>query len=320
MKIFIPLFILFLSIGLFQACETGGSGTTPNTSNVQLTSIEDSVIYGMGVYNVDALKNQFKIENPNLSTIYKGMTDASAEEAMLTPDEFNLIAQQYFREQVMDTTNTTSIAPSADGALNSIVDTMLYGMGVFSVNALVNQLKIEEPSLAALYKGMEDAMKDAASFAPEEFNRIAQTYFGRKAAEMAEENKQKGAEFLEDNSFKEGVLTTESGLQYKILTEGAGDSPQPTDVVKVHYEGKLINGEVFDSSIARGEPSQFGVTQVIPGWVEALQMMKPGSKWELYIPGNLAYGERGGPGGRIGPNETLIFEVELIEIVEQPTQ
>jgi FKBP-type peptidyl-prolyl cis-trans isomerase len=104
-------------------------------------------------------------------------------------------------------------------------------------------------------------------------------------------------------------------LQYKVLTAGKGQSPGAADVVRVHYTGKLIDGTTFDSSVARGEPAEFGVNQVIPGWRQALQEMKVGDKWMLYIPPQLAYGAQGGPGGRIGPNEALIFEVELLEIV-----
>ena len=248
------------------------------------------------------------------------MKEAEAGEALLTRNDFNPIAQKYYQQYLADTTNTTVLTPSENGELLSIVDTLLYGMGAISVDDLTNQMKIEELDIAVLYKGMEDAINGNTSFSVEEINQIAQTYFGRKAAEISEENKATGEKFLEENSFKQGVLTTESGLQYKILTEGSGASPKPTDRVKVHYEGKLINGEVFDSSIARGEPAEFGVTQVIRGWVEALQMMKPGSKWELYIPSDLAYGERGGPGGGIGPNETLIFQVELIEILDAPVE
>ncbi|HYG75749.1 MAG TPA: FKBP-type peptidyl-prolyl cis-trans isomerase [Planctomycetota bacterium] len=122
-----------------------------------------------------------------------------------------------------------------------------------------------------------------------------------------------GEKFLAENAKKPGVVTRPSGLQYKVLKEGTGASPKKTDVVTTHYRGTLINGKEFDSSYARREPASFGVNQVIAGWTEALQLMKVGSKWELYIPSNLAYGPRGA-GGVIGPDETLIFEVELLSI------
>ena len=135
----------------------------------------------------------------------------------------------------------------------------------------------------------------------------------QKAA--AEKNLKAGEAFLAANAKKEGVKTTASGLQYKVIKSGAGPSPKPTDVVKVHYHGTLIDGTVFDSSVRRNTPATFPVNGVIPGWTEALQLMKVGDKWQLVIPAKLAYGEEGP--GPIGPNSTLIFEVELLGI-EKP--
>jgi FKBP-type peptidyl-prolyl cis-trans isomerase len=131
---------------------------------------------------------------------------------------------------------------------------------------------------------------------------------------MAETPLEKGEKFLAENKSKEGVKTTASGLQYKITKEGTGKSPAATDRVLVHYEGKLLDGTVFDSSIKRGEPIAFPLNRVIPGWTEGLQLIKEGGKAILYIPSKLAYGPGGTPGGPIGPNETLIFEVELLKI------
>lgn len=128
-----------------------------------------------------------------------------------------------------------------------------------------------------------------------------------------EEAKLKGVQFLEVNKSKEGVQVTESGLQYKVLKAGTGASPSPAQTVSVHYEGRLIDGKVFDSSIQRGEPTEFPINQVIPGWTEGLQLMKVGAKYQFYIPTELAYGPQG-VGSDIGPNETLIFDVELLEI------
>lgn len=133
------------------------------------------------------------------------------------------------------------------------------------------------------------------------------------AAEAGKANAALGKAFLEDNAKRDGVKTTASGLQYEIITEGTGAKPTAADSVTVHYHGTLIDGTVFDSSVQRGEPATFGVTQVIPGWVEALQMMNTGAKWRLYIPSDLAYGPAGA-GGIIGPNATLIFDVELLKI------
>ena len=133
-------------------------------------------------------------------------------------------------------------------------------------------------------------------------------------AAAAKVNEEAGKSYLEENGKRAEVVTTPSGLQYEVLEEGNGAQPSAGDQVKVHYTGRLIDGTVFDSSVERGEPATFGVTQVIPGWVEALQLMKAGSKWRLHIPSNLAYGPQGA-GGIIGPNSTLIFDVELLEVI-----
>lgn len=136
---------------------------------------------------------------------------------------------------------------------------------------------------------------------------------------LGEKNKKEGEAFLAENAKKPEVKTTSSGLQYKIITEGKGEIPKASDTVTTQYRGRLIDGTEFDSSYKRGQPAQFPVTGVIKGWTEALQMMPVGSKWELYIPSDLAYGERGS-GQNIGPNATLIFEIELVGIKPKPAE
>ena len=147
-----------------------------------------------------------------------------------------------------------------------------------------------------------------------EFRKQAQANAATQRKAMAEKNLKEGAAFLAANTKKVGVKTTESGLQYKIIKRGMGASPKANNSVRVHYEGKLINGKVFDSSLKRGVPLEFPVNMVINGWTEALQLMKEGGEWELYIPSTLAYGPRGA-GGAIGPNATLIFKVQLIKVL-----
>lgn len=149
---------------------------------------------------------------------------------------------------------------------------------------------------------------------PAEAGKILQDYFDNMMKEQGKAAKETGKQFLTENGKKEGVVSLPSGLQYKILKAGNGAKPKKSDTVKCHYEGRLINGQVFDSSIRRGEPAEFPVGGVIQGWVEALQLMPVGSKWQLYIPSELAYGEHGA-GQSIGPNETLIFDVEVLGIV-----
>jgi FKBP-type peptidyl-prolyl cis-trans isomerase len=150
----------------------------------------------------------------------------------------------------------------------------------------------------------------------EEADQVIRRFFEAAGEKEGQLNLETGNAFLEENKSREGVNTTASGLQYEVISEGDGPKPSADDRVRVHYHGTLIDGTVFDSSVERGEPAVFGVGQVIPGWTEALQLMPVGSKWKIYVPSNLAYGERGA-GADIGPNTTLIFEVELLEIVEE---
>lgn len=168
--------------------------------------------------------------------------------------------------------------------------------------------------VAAVYYGVAPKLSyDEAKKIINEYFTALQKKQEEQAAAMADVNAKAGADFLLENGKRVEVKTTASGLQYEVLKEGEGAQPQPGDQVTVHYTGKLIDGTVFDSSVDRGEPATFGVTQVIPGWVEALQMMKAGAKWRLFIPSALAYGPQGA-GGVIGPNQTLIFDVELIAV------
>ncbi len=168
--------------------------------------------------------------------------------------------------------------------------------------------------VAAVYYGEAPKMNiEDAKKVINEFFTALQEKQQQEAAAMADVNAKAGEQFLAENGKRVEVKTTPSGLQYEVLEEGTGVQPTAGDRVTVHYTGKLIDGTVFDSSVDRGEPATFGVTQVIPGWVEALQMMKAGSKWRLFIPSALAYGPQGA-GGIIGPNQTLIFDVELISV------
>jgi len=183
-------------------------------------------------------------------------------------------------------------------------------MGQNFLNTGIQSLNIEDFSRAiqAVYANEKPEMSY------DEAKQVINTFFEKLQNEAQEANIKAGEAFLAENAKNEGVVTLPSGLQYEIVKEGNGDKPSATDRVKCHYHGTLIDGRVFDSSVSRGEPAVFGVNQVIPGWVEALQLMPKGSTWKLYIPSHLAYGERGA-GEMIAPNTTLIFEVELIDIV-----
>lgn len=168
-----------------------------------------------------------------------------------------------------------------------------------------------EPFMEALDAAFNGKMPELS---PEDANKILQEFFGKLQEEQAGKAVAAGKEFLDENAKKEGVVKLESGLQYEVITEGNGEIPKDSSSVKCHYHGTLLDGTVFDSSVKRGEPAVFPVNGVIKGWVEALQLMPVGSKWKLYVPSDLAYGAQGA-GNLIGPHTTLIFEVELLEIV-----
>lgn len=200
-------------------------------------------------------------------------------------------------------------------------DRVNYSLG-YQVGGDFKRQGVEvRPELVA--RGIEDALSEADPLmSREEMNKTLVDLKKRIIAAQREDRKQtaqdnlaKGKAFLEENAKKEGVETLPSGLQYKVIQEGAGATPKATDTVTVHYRGTLIDGTEFDSSYSRGKPTTFRVNRVIGGWTEALQMMKKGAKWELFIPPELAYGERGA-GAKIGPYSTLIFEVELISVGE----
>lgn len=189
-----------------------------------------------------------------------------------------------------------------------------YCVGLSIAGSLVQQ-NLEGISTDSLSEAINDVFSGKApKFSPEEANGIIQNYLAKANEAKFAIHIENGEKFLAENFKKEGVNTTISGLQYEVVTEGTGDLPAPTSQVTVHYHGTLIDGTVFDSSVERGQPATFGVNQVIPGWTEALQLMKKGSKYRLYIPQNLAYGANPHPGGAIQPYMALIFDVELLEI------
>lgn len=169
--------------------------------------------------------------------------------------------------------------------------------------------------VASVYDGVPSKMTiDEAKAVINEYFAAMQARQQAAAEEVGKVNREAGVAFLAKNAERPEVKVTATGLQYEVLTEGDGPKPKATDRVEVHYTGRLLDGTVFDSSVERGAPATFGVTQVIPGWVEALQLMNAGSKWRLYIPSDLAYGPQGA-GGAIGPNATLIFDVELLKVL-----
>ncbi|MDX8338695.1 FKBP-type peptidyl-prolyl cis-trans isomerase [Draconibacterium sp. IB214405] len=210
----------------------------------------------------------------------------------------------------------------ANVKLETSADSVSYAIGVLVGSNNNQQLESlpgsDEINLEALAQAFRlVTVGEDVTITAEEANAIVQNFIRSASERESQANLEEGNKFLEENGKREGVVTTESGLQYEVLTEGTGEKPGATDKVRVHYHGTLIDGTVFDSSIDRGEPIVFGVNQVISGWTEALQLMPVGSKWKLFIPSDIAYGANPRPGGPIGPNAALVFEVELLEIVKE---
>ncbi len=215
---------------------------------------------------------------------------------------------------------STASQPEAEPELTSTVQKVSYGMGLVLGERMRNDLP--DLQIDQFLQGIRHGQDDddtVARMSPEEVQQALMTYQQQlqedQAAELesqAEDNKTAGEKFLAENGKKDGITTTSSGLQYEVIEAAEGAKPAATDKVKVHYTGELLSGDVFDSSRERGEPVTFGLNQVIPGWTEGLQLMSEGSRYKLYIPSDLAYGPGGNRG--IGPNETLVFDVELLEI------
>lgn len=209
-----------------------------------------------------------------------------------------------------------------DNNENKSLDRISYALGLSMGNNFrasgITEINVQDfaDGVAAVFYGSTPKMSyDEAKAEIKAYFTEMEKKQRAAAEELGKANAAAGEAFLADNGKRVEVRTTPSGLQYEVLTEGDGPRPEANDQVEVHYTGKLIDGTVFDSSVDRGMPATFGVTQVIPGWVEALQLMKAGSKWRLFIPSNLAYGPNGAPGSPIGPNATLVFDVELLKVI-----
>ena len=211
---------------------------------------------------------------------------------------------------------------AASGELTTDSQKFGYAIGVDLAKSLT-PVK-DDVDIEALKQGLDDQFKNSASKMDDAAREAIKTSVSKKMqerqmqqrTEQAKKSKEEGDKFLAENAKKTGVKTTASGLQYEVLTEGKGDHPKASDKVTVHYKGTLLNGEEFDSSYSRNQPVTFPLSNVIPGWTEGVQLMTPGSKYKFYIPSALAYGERGA-GVKIGPNSTLIFEVELLSVEKE---
>lgn len=302
--------LLFLTIFSLNSCDSTGGGTSETTAI-------DTFSYSYGVVMAKELKTRkVDVSELNFEDFRKGI-QTSIDKG--TPE----IDMATVQKTIQDRFVSGQPAPETS-RLGYCIGLMIGG----NIGNAITQLKLEKSLLdiASLENGFKTSVANDSTNL--KMNDIAageylNTFFAEKQkvaqAEMMEKmqvegaaNLEVGQAFLTENAAKEGIQVTESGLQYEVMVEGKGPKPTPESKVKTHYHGTLLDGTVFDSSVDRGEPISFPVGGVIQGWQEALQLMPVGSKWRLFIPGNLAYGPQGS--GSIPPNSTLIFEVELIEI------
>jgi FKBP-type peptidyl-prolyl cis-trans isomerase len=300
-----------------NANETAGEEQQTDTTG-EFDSQAAKASYAIGRMQGDQMKAQ--IPGLNMNALEWGVKDVQAgEDLRLTPPQMSQAMQQFQQAQGQGEGKEMKLNEDGEPILETPAQKASYAIGMQFAQAM--EQDESEAQLQWILQGMRDAfegkpprMNEAErQQAVREFMMAAQEERQKTMAELAEKNLEEGETFLAKNKEKEGVVTTESGLQYKVLEEGDGDSPTAQDTVRVHYKGTLMDGTVFDSSYQRNEPAEFPVQGVIPGWTEGLQLMKEGAKYRFWIPGNLAYGERGNRG--IPPNAMLTFDVELLDVL-----
>ncbi len=330
------LSILAASVVVFASC--GGSGSS---GKAKLTTEIDSVSYFLGYdYGHGLVTDMGSIPgNPmNFDAMGVGFSDGlNKADMQIIVDDRETYLRAFFTELRTAAADSTSLAGDDGGKttvkangmssliadrLDSIGYVLGYQYGFSFVDGIIQFPGEEDPNLALVDAGFKVGItNDTTTFAKYDIDtrQFLMEFFQKADAADREKElapiREKMNAFLEENSKKEGVIVTESGLQYEIIKEGNGPKPTATDRVKVDYTGTTIDGEVFDSSVERGAPAEFGVNQVIRGWTEALQLMPVGSKYKLTIPADLAYGDRA-PSEKIGPGSVLVFEVELLDILK----
>lgn len=301
------LFAVLAAGLLFTACKQGG-GNTSSFANQQ-----DSVAYALGLsLGQSTLKDGIKLDP---SVLKQGYDETMNETTTMTKGSFEQsmrVLQMELQARGANNPFTDQDPPKAN------LDTVAYALGYnVATNLLNTGLNFDAGIIANGYSdglgGSEGFDSTTIAGMMVAMQTLQQKGFEEKQRVEGEKNQKAGEAYLNENKDKDGVVVLPSGLQYKIEREGSGASPLATETVSVHYEGRLIDGTIFDSSYERGSPVEFPVQGVIAGWTEALQLMKPGAKWQVYIPGDLAYGLRGSP-PKIGPNATLVFDVELLEV------
>jgi len=290
---------------------SGCGGAQSSSSSTKLVSSNDSLSYAIGSYLSENMRKQgIELNSDMLEQGYVDQTNKTG----ITSEESRKLIDKFQMEMMLKLRD-----PNAkDMPFSFSMDSISLAIGQdfsFQMETLgfdIDGMKFGEGSRDFISGNMVlDSLAVAGEM--EKFTKIMQAKSKEQAAVEGKANREMGEAFLASNGKKEGVKTTASGLQYKVLTNGSGQKPAATDQVEVHYHGTLLDGTVFDSSVDRNKTATFGLNQVIPGWTEGLQLMGKGAKYRFWLPSNLAYGERGS-GANIGPGATLVFDVELIDI------
>ena len=298
------LFLVLPAIFLF-ACNSGKNNDKEDQQTkeeqVDFSDEISNTSYSIGMQISESLITGGLNDYVNIDKIVDGLNDQLDEKSDISLQEADQILQSF----VVDIQNSVDVSSSASSAS--------YAIGVQIGENFIMQGLDTVLNIGSLKIGLKDHFEKKSKIGIEEANQNVQKFFSEFQKSQSGDKIAEGEKFLEENGKRSEVTTTESGLQYEVLEVGNGPKPSLSSTVKTHYHGTLLDGTVFDSSVERGEPISFPLTGVISGWTEALQLMPVGSKWKLYLPYDLAYGEKGSPGG-IAPYETLIFEVELIDI------
>jgi FKBP-type peptidyl-prolyl cis-trans isomerase len=323
MKLINKLFVGLTLVAFISSC-----GANDDLKNFELISLSDSLSYAIGVAASDDL-NKAKMPTLNPSEVRVGATDFLDSnlqyDLKVCYDVYNSIERQISSGELGILTTKKDVLQAKSDSLSYAVGAMICAnhrrLDMGPVNPLAVQAGMQDyiDSTYRIEKAKCISMYQEAATVSQQRKRQAQMATMQKAAEEFLPNKAAGEKYLEDNLSKPGIKVTETGLQYRVISEGTGAKPQPSNTVKVHYTGKTITGEVFDSSVERGEPITFGVTGVIRGWTEGLMLMSVGAKYEFFIPQELAYGIQQ-RSELITPYSALYFEVELLEIGEAPKQ
>ncbi len=307
--------VLILAMGTSGAAMSQQPAATPAAKETSvLTSQKDKLSYAIGL---DVASSFAPIaEEIDLAALRRGVENAFAGKQPLITQEEAQKTDEALRMS-MAVKAGQPIPGQAPGFVPPKVDREKVGLmlGSYAVGPSLAALK-DDLDLTALFDAISTSFsKGTPKMTADQAKSTLQGFMAAKAAAQADTNRTAGNAFLAKNKTVPGVVTTASGLQYQVLRPGSGERPMPTSKVRVNYEGKLLDGTVFDSSYPRGQPAEFGLNQVIAGWTEGVALMPVGSKYRFWIPGELAYGEAGTPGGPIGPNATLTFDVELLNIL-----